>query len=307
MLVKNELWLYPDLNLDTVLQDQDLDKLIEYVDENQQHIATQWIQNELSQLRKTLRLGTTLLSCQEQKIKKEKLQYMIFKLGALFGTLESFNYLMYENDNQQQTVEAFKKDIKCIKHLQEVVLLLDLYGDLTHSEISEKLSLNPPTLTEIMKKIIPTDLIRVTTAGKYKLYSLTEIGRRLAVHLRGVKSESDQLDSIFSQLKEYTQQTNEIERIRKHIAALMEQLDGAPLFPGDALSLDYQDERKNFNHLEVAIQGVNTNSLSHVSVQGNLKQRVSVSLPLDELLKEERRNENGQGRTTVSLVRDLVG
>lgn len=305
--MQNELWLHSDLDLNTALQSQNFDSLNEYVDENQRNIAVEWVQNDLLRLRKILKLGSAILSPQEQKIKKDRSQYAIFRLGALSGTLESFNYLMYERDNQQQTVEAYSKDIKCIKHLQDVVLLLDLYGELTHSEISEKLTLNPPTLTEIMKKIIPTELIRVTSAGKYKLYALTEIGRRLAVHLRGVKSERDQLDSIFAQLKEYTQQTNEIERLRMHIATLMEQLEGASLFPGDALSLDYQDERKNLNHLELSIQETNNHSPSHVSVQGALKSRVSTLLPIDQLLKEERRNENGQGRTNFAFARNVVG
>lgn len=294
------------MNLNTALQSENFDSLKQYVDENQRHIAVQWLKSDLPQLRKTLKLGTAILSSQEQKIKRDKLQHAIFRLGALAGTLESFNYLMYENDRQQQTVEEFTKDIKCIKHLQDVVLLLDLYGDLTHSEISEKLGLNPPTLTEIMKKIIPTDLVRATVAGKYKLYSLSDVGRRLAVHLRGVKSESDQLDSIFAQLKEYSQQANETDRIRKYIKALMEQLDGASLFPGDNLSLDYLDGLNNFNHLELAVQKVNDNANSKVSVSGTANTQFSISL-LNQLLKEERRSSNEQGRTNLSLVRNLVG
>lgn len=304
--MQNELWLYSSMNLNTALQSENFDSLKQYVDENQRHIAVQWLKSDLPQLRKTLKLGTAILSSQEQKIKQDKLQHAIFRLGALAGTLESFNYLMYENDRQQQTVEGFTKDIKCIKHLQDVVLLLDLYGDLTHSEISEKLGLNPPTLTEIMKKIIPTDLVRATVAGKYKLYSLSDVGRRLAVHLRGVKSESDQLDSIFAQLKEYSQQANETDRIRKYIKALMEQLDGASLFPGDNLSLDYLDGLNNFNHLELAVQKVNDNANSKVSVSGTANTQFSISL-LNQLLKEERRSSNEQGRTNLSLVRNLVG
>lgn len=304
--MQNELWLYSSLNLNTALQSENFDSLKQYVDENQRHIAVQWLKNDLPQLRKTLKLGTAILSSQEQKIMRDKLQHAIFRLGALSGTLESFNYLMYENDRQQQTVEEFTKDIKCIKHLQDVVLLLDLYGDLTHSEISEKLGLNPPTLTEIMKKIIPTDLVRATVAGKYKLYSLSDVGRRLAIHLRGVKSESDQLDSIFAQLKEYSQQANETDRIRKYIKALMEQLDGASLFPGDDLSLDYLDGLNNYNHLELSVQKVNNNENSNVSVSGTANTQFSVSIP-NQLLKEERRNSNEQRRTNLSFVRNLVG
>ena len=304
--MQNELWLYSSLNLNTALQSENFDSLKQYVDENQRHIVVQWLKNDLPQLRKTLKLGTAILSSQEQKIMRDKLQHAIFRLGALSGTLESFNYLMYENDRQQQTVEEFTKDIKCIKHLQDVVLLLDLYGDLTHSEISEKLGLNPPTLTEIMKKIIPTDLVRATVAGKYKLYSLSDVGRRLAIHLRGVKSERDQLDSIFAQLKEYSQQANETDRIRKYIKALMEQLDGASLFPGDDLSLDYLDGLNNYNHLELSVQKVNNNENSNVSVSGTANTQFSVSIP-KLLLKEERRNSNEQRRTNLSLVRNLVG
>lgn len=304
--MQNELWLYSSLNLNTALQSEDFDSLKQYVDENQRHIAVQWLKNDVPRLRKTLKLGTAILSSQEQKIMRDKLQHAIFRLGALSGTLESFNYLMHENDRQQQTVEEFTKDIKCIKHLQDVVLLLDLYGDLTHSEISEKLGLNPPTLTEIMKKIIPTDLVRATVAGKYKLYSLSDIGRRLAIHLRGVKSESDQLDSIFAQLKEYSQQANETDRIRKYIKALMEQLDGASLFPGDDLSLDYLDGLNNYNHLKLSIHRVNDNANSNVSVSGTVNTQFTISLP-NQLLKEERRNSNEQGRTNLSLVRNLVG
>lgn len=304
--MQTQLWLQSDLDLDAALQNQEFNTIEEYVEENQRYIASQWIQDDLPLLRKILRFGTAILSRQERKIKDDNTQHAIFRLGALFGTLESFNYLMYENDRKQQTVDAYTKDVKCIKHLQEVVLLLDLYGDLTHSEISEKLHLNAPTLTEIMKKIIPTDLVRITAAGKYKLYSLTDIGRRLAVHLRGIKSESNQLDAIFEQLKEYTQQTNERERIRKHMVAIMAELDGAPLFPGDEVSMDYQDECHNFNHLEFSVQGIHSNSSQQVSLDGTLNKRVTM-LPIDELLRTERRNDNEPNRSANSLVRNLVG
>lgn len=304
--MQTQLWLHSDLDLDTALQNQELTELIEYVEENQRHIASQWIQENLPRLRKILRLGTAILSRLEHRIKGDSKQYAIFRLGALSGTLESFNYLMYENDRKQQTVDSYAKDIKCIKHLKDVILLLDLYGDLTHSEISEKLHLNAPTLTEIMKKIIPTDLVRITVAGKYKLYSLTDIGRRLAVHLRGNKSESNQLDAIFEQLKDYMQHTNEKDRVRKHIASLMTQLDGAPIFPGDELSVDYQDERHNYNHVELTVQRINDNSDQHTSVAGTLHKRISM-LPIDELLKTERRNENESNRTVKSPVRNVIG
>ena len=302
--MKNELWLHPSLDLNIALKEEQHDSIIEYAEENQRQLLTKAKLKETEVLKKSLKLGTAILRYQENLLKSEKSKFSIYKLGVLSGSVDALNQLIYDSDQKQQTIDSFKERIKCVKHLKEIVSLLDLYGSLTHAEVSEKLSVNPPTLTEIMKKVLPTTLVNVTSLGKYKLYSLTDQGRRLALYIREIRSESDQLETLFEQLKKYSQQTNDTERIQKYINNLLEEINGAIVLSGEKIAFDFRDTQKNQTHLELLIEKVNSNSDSTTTIKGSLKEQIVLPYKYEELLENKRRDENEFDRKVTALVRN---
>ena len=304
--MKKELWLHTELDLNTALKEELYDSIIEYVEENQRQLLAIAKRNETENLKKSLKLGTAILRYQEKLFKTEKSKLSIYKLGVLSGSLDALNQLIYDSEQKQQTIDDFKESIKCVKHLRKIISLLDLYGSLTHSEISEKLNVNPPTLTEIMKKILPTTLVNVTSLGKYKLYSLTDQGRQLALHIREIKSESDQLETLFDQLKKYSQQTNDTERIRKYINNLLKELNGTAIMPGEKVCFDFRDTQKNQTHFEFLIEKVNSNSDSTTTIKGTLEQQVVLPFKYEKLLENKRRDENEFNRKIAPYVRNSV-
>ena len=207
--MKNEIWIQPELDLTLDLKKHRYDEIKEYVEENRRMVLSSWKTDEIDKLKKSLRFGSSLLSFQADRLQKDRRLFAVFKMGELSGTIDALNKLIYEKEQIKKVSEDFQREYKHIKHLTEIVVLLNLYGSLTHSEICEKLQFNAPTLTEIIKKIMPTKTINVTSAGKYKLYSLTDKGRKLVIYLRESNIQKDQLETILSQLKEYAQQTKE--------------------------------------------------------------------------------------------------
>ncbi|MBR5233110.1 MAG: hypothetical protein IKW03_02765 [Clostridia bacterium] len=306
--MKNELWISPDLDLCTTLKEELYDSVIEYAEENQRQLLVKAKRNETEILKKSLKLGTAILRYQERVFKQEKSKLSIYKLGVLSGSIDALNQLIYDRDQKQQTIDNFKESIKCVKHLKKIISLLDLYGSLTHAEVSEKLNVNPPTLTEIMKKIIPTTLVNVTLSGKYKLYSLTDQGRQLALYVREIQSENDQLENLFEQLKKYSQETNDTERIRKYINNLLKELNGATIIPGEKISLDFRDIQKNQTHLELLIEKVNSNSDLTTNIKGSLTEQTVLPIKYEKLIEKEnkRRAENENNRKVAAYVRNSI-
>ena len=304
--MKNELWLYPDLDLNIALKEELHDSIIEYAEENQRQLLATAKRNETENLKKSLKLGTAIFRYQEKLFKTEKSKLSIYKLGVLFGSVDALNQLIYDSDQKQETIDNFKESIKCVKHLKKIISLLDLYGSLTHAEMSEKLDINPPTLTEIMKKVLPTTLVNVTHAGKYKLYSLTDQGRQLALYVREIKSESDQLETLFEQLKKYSQQTNDTERIKKYINNLLKELNGAAVLPGEKVSFDFRDPQKNQTHIEILIEKVNSNSDSTATIKGTFEKQEVLPFKFEKMLENIRRDENEFNRKDIPLVRNSV-
>ena len=110
--MKNEFWFKPELDLDSALKKRKYDELVEYTEENRRQVLSQWKRNNMEKLEKSLRLGSALLSFQEEKLKKEKRQFTIFNLGKLYGTIDTLGQLFYikrKNSTNSINDEYIKK------------------------------------------------------------------------------------------------------------------------------------------------------------------------------------------------------
>lgn len=180
----NELWLDKEFDLLEGLQLQEYQKLIEYAKDNQQFVISSWYNQEHNIFEKTLRLGASILGFFEKHLKKDSRDSAIFNLGTLNGVMTNLDIFLHEEIQNELAEKLYKEQVLSVKHLADIIILLETHGIMTHSEICEALTLKTSTLSEIMKKISLTQLIDYSRSGKYKIYRLTDSGRRLGKQLR---------------------------------------------------------------------------------------------------------------------------
>ena len=246
--MRDDIWLKKDLNLQKAFADGDFGLLMDYSDENQKNLMNQWMNREASFMNKMLRFGSTVLHRFENGLQNEQQLYAVFRMGALLGTVEGFEQIIYEKAQGEWIYEEFRQEVSSTKHLKEIILALQLYGVMNHSEICKELNLKDSTLTEIMKRIEPTKLVQSTKSGKYKLYTLTDTGRRLGLKLRQQYSGDINLKELLLKLKEYFEYTSNREDFRRQIESVFEENSLATIYSGDELDIFFADENKKTHH-----------------------------------------------------------
>lgn len=161
------------------------EKVIDYADETQRKLLYNWHARDSKVLERLIMQSRNILNFWVDSIAKKRLWMALVRCGAWIGTLETLEKSIYEESMDLWAQRRLQKSISSIKHVPEIVGLLEVKGVMTHGEILEELHLNhASTLTEIMKKTADLELIEVRKAGKYKLYSLTDTGVRYAKQLR---------------------------------------------------------------------------------------------------------------------------
>ena len=159
-----------------MLVEQRNDELTAVAEDIQEQLLFDWTGEKRQEVRKELKYDSALLAYIERFLKKlDSSRHAALRLGALLGTVESLERLQYEQNQTAWAEARFSKEP--VKHLREVVQALETHGTMTHTELSEYLKMNAPTLTEAMKKIVNTGVVQTSSIGKYKLYSLTDEGQ----------------------------------------------------------------------------------------------------------------------------------
>ena len=182
--MNREVWIHAQSNLPEILENADYKFLIQYADDNQEHIMEKWYNADYSSCTQTLRFGNSQLKHLKQYLKKSSKDYAIFHMGTLMGIIETLECFSYEKDQEDLNTAIYAKQVASIKHLKDIIQLLEAHGIMSHSEICRSLNLKESTLSEIMKKNTCTNLIISSRSGKYKLYRLTDNGRYLSRQLR---------------------------------------------------------------------------------------------------------------------------
>ena len=119
---------------------------------------------------------------------------------------------------------------------------------MTHSEICQNLELKESTLSEIMKKAAPTNLIISTKAGKYKLYRLTDNGRYLSKQLRNPLPKVPTKKELLNYLEHYLETSPDEHSFREEINRLVQcpnktTIKGE-LAPGDTFTIYHKPNTK---------------------------------------------------------------
>lgn len=179
-------------DLASLFSSKSYEKIINYANEKQGELIHDWQAKNREKLEHIILISKNILDFWVDSIMKNRLWYALIRCGAWMGALEAIERSVFEESMDMWLQKRMVKKISSIKHLSEILHLLEVKGVMTHGELAEKLDLNhPSTLTEIMKKIADLELVTIQKSGKYKLYCLTDAGIRYARQIRsGVDEEA---------------------------------------------------------------------------------------------------------------------
>lgn len=246
--MSNEVWLNREMNLLEKLENKEFELVINYAMDNQQQIISKWLSEDRTSVKESTQVGMSMLTRVERYLKDY--YKALFRLGALKGTVECFEHLIYESDLDEWTKRAYKDDVLAIKHLDEIILSLEVHGKMTHSEICKDLDLKESTLSEIMKKVNMTKLISHSKVGKYKVYMLTESGRRLGRQLRSQRqmdvNKKDfltRLSYYFEHIAGFDKQVKVIRELEEKLMRMEEEKGYSPIIKsGEKIAISHRNE-----------------------------------------------------------------
>lgn len=198
--------VWSDLGMDPMelVEEEKWEDLIFYADENMELLAQKFLSGNNDELADSVQAGAICLNIVETLAKDAGLMtYAFLCIGKLIGGLSVLaRKLSYESQKRESEIIA-EKHLSGVRHLDDIILILDQNGTMNHTSLAEKMgNMNPPTLTENMKKIAQYGLIYFKKTGKYKYYYLTDIGLRYAESLKKRQKGSKDLDLIQMQLQE---------------------------------------------------------------------------------------------------------
>ena len=201
-------------------------------------------------------------------------------MGAFLGSIESYGNILYEKKNEQLVIDRIYKEGHTIKYLDNIVRLLENHGGLTHAELCKYLMLKTSTLSEAIKKVKEAGVINIHSSGKYKIYSLSDIGIRYGKYLRNQKrnqTTNTQLLKLVEQTVSSISSVAELEEFKEHILEILN-IEGA-LSKGQKVTIH--------------IDGPKMIEIKHVKVNAidNINDKTDIYCKLDELkLNNEKTN-----------------
>lgn len=100
-----------------------------------------------------------------------------YEMGCLHGSIMCMEQVMYTKSTEERIESEYEAKFRYIQHLDEIIKVIYSNGPQSNIDLSKALQMNPSTLAETMKNILPENLLLVSTSGKYKVYSLSDKGR----------------------------------------------------------------------------------------------------------------------------------
>lgn len=201
-------------------------ELVDYAERTQSQLLSDWVGGDSQAIRKELRYTSALAGYGVRYLQEtDEARYAAVRLGALAGTVECFERILYEQDQNVWAEMRFAEE--SVKHLPEVVQALETHGPMSHAELAKHLGMKTSTLTEGMKKILPTGAVRASTMGKYKMYSLSDAGLRYGKELRKKQRQDASLAEVAGQIDRLLEDAPDQETREAVRSALRERLGGS--------------------------------------------------------------------------------
>lgn len=265
--MRKEIWMHTQTNLSESLEKQEYTTLIQYASDNKEYVINEWYNSDNSSLSQILRYGNSQLNYFEHHLPTASKEDAIFQLGTLMGVVKTLKDFLHEKQQENLTAQIYQKQVLSVKHLKDIILLLEAHGIMSHSEICKNLDLKESTLSEIMKKAASTNLIISSKAGKYKLYRLSDNGRYLSRQLRTNTTESTNRDELLKQLKFHLKSSASEDSFKDTIKKLLEcndaniknEITNIKIAPGNTITVLHTPD-KTIQKERYKITGIPINS-----------------------------------------------
>lgn len=270
------VWEHMDILPEELLEKKDWNSIINYVSDNKDLVYDKWLREERNELNNTLNAGSFYLEYITEVLKSRIHEHAILELGELLGTINLLKRILYQEEQLEDSVNIAKKELSSIKHLDNIILLLESNGTLTHSSLAEKLDhMNASTLTENMKKIISRNLVYAQIYGRFKQYYLTDYGRAYAKLLRQKEAEELGIYELEGGIKRLLKdQTNYdrvqemVTRIRSYMSEIkMDEVDSEVKNQEDELEFSITEDLNNLrwtNHSRKKRKFPNKNNIDNI-------------------------------------------
>lgn len=123
---KTYIWKKPDRDLYELLDQGCYEEVVDHSTVNQDDLLVKWAENDIPDLRLSLKFGNAILQDFSRKIAGDEMAYAIFKTGVLLGTVECLEYILYRNTQDAQ------EDHECKTYSESIQELINC---ITKSEI----------------------------------------------------------------------------------------------------------------------------------------------------------------------------
>ena len=90
---KTYIWKKPDRDLYELLDQGCYEEVVDHSTVNQDDLLVKWAENDIPDLRLSLKFGNAILQDFSRKIAGDEMAYAIFKTGVLLGTVECLEYI----------------------------------------------------------------------------------------------------------------------------------------------------------------------------------------------------------------------
>lgn len=280
------VWEHMDILPEELLEKKDWNSIINYVSDNKDLVYDKWLREERNELNNTLNAGSFYLEYITEVLKSRIHEHAILELGELLGTINLLKRILYQEEQLEDSVNITKKELSSIKHLDNIILLLESNGTLTHSSLAEKLDhMNASTLTENMKKIISRNLVYAQIYGRFKQYYLTDYGRAYAKLLRQKEAEELGIYELEGGIKRllkdqtnYDRVQDMVTRIRSYMSEIkMDEVDSEVENQEDELEFSITEDLNNLrrtNHSRKKRKFPNKNNIDNIiNASSNAKPR----------------------------------
>lgn len=237
------VWEHMDILPEELLEKKDWNSIINYVSDNKDLVYDKWLREERNELNNTLNAGSFYLEYITEILKSRIHEHAILELGELLGTINLLKRIIYQEEQLEDSVNIAKKELSSIKHLDNIILLLESNGTLTHSSLAEKLDhMNASTLTENMKKIISWNLVYAQIYGRFKQYYLTDYGRAYAKLLRQKEAEELGIYELEGGIKRLLKDQTNYDRVQEMVTRIRSYMSEIKMDEVDSEVKNQEDE-----------------------------------------------------------------
>lgn len=169
------------INITKDFETKNSETIINCVDEMQRQLIRIWQSGDNKGLKKMLLINRHIFNFWLDSIKQNEMWEAVIRCGALIGTLEMIEKIIYEENMDLWIQKRIDKNNLSNKFFKEIILFLDSNGTMTLDEIAKEFDLDKSyILEEFIKMATDLGLIHVNEFGKYQMYYLSDVGIRYA-------------------------------------------------------------------------------------------------------------------------------